>query len=158
MSDELMHYGVQGMRWGVRRAGPGRYLTKKRQLAGDKRDLETLNKGKHLSVGLTKKRQAALDKRDKAALEKRIAKNDTKPKDALPSGTPKNKHRVITKQDVKSYLKVKLAKKSVKTVAGLAAVGVGAAYVASQLKNATFTVNGNTVSKKEFFNAVKQVM
>lgn len=78
MSDELMHYGVTGMRWGVRRAGPGRYLTKKRQLSGDKRDLENLNKGKHISIGLTKKRQAAFDKRDKAALEKRIAKNAAK--------------------------------------------------------------------------------
>lgn len=78
--DYLMHYGVKGMKWGHRKArghgGPGKYVTRKRQLAGDKRDLETLNKGGHLSVGMTKKRQAALDKRDKAALEKRITKNE----------------------------------------------------------------------------------
>ena len=76
---ELQHYGVKGMKWGVRRArghgGLGSYATRKRQLAGDKRDLEGLNKGRHLSYGLTKKRQAALDARDKVALEKRIAKN-----------------------------------------------------------------------------------
>lgn len=86
-TNELMHYGVKGMKWGKRmargHAGPGLYLTKKRQLAGDKRDLAALNKGEHLSVGLTKKRQAAFDKRDKAALEKRIAKNETEQKTKL---------------------------------------------------------------------------
>lgn len=76
----LQHHGVKGMKWGVRKvrghAGPGVYANKRRQLAGDKRDLNTLNKGGHLSVGLTKKRQEALDNRDKAALEKRVAKNE----------------------------------------------------------------------------------
>lgn len=81
-NNELYHYGVKGMRWGHRKArghaGPGKYATKKRQLAGDKRDLDTLNKGGHLSVGLTKKRQAKFDARDKNAIEKRIddASND----------------------------------------------------------------------------------
>lgn len=79
---ELMHHGVPGMKWGKRiargHAGPRRYLTKKRQLTGDKKDLEYINKGGHLSVGLTKKRQAAYDARDKARLEKRIAKTSSK--------------------------------------------------------------------------------
>ena len=88
---ELYHHGVKGMKWGVRKkredyskryirghAGPANpgMLTRKRQLARDKRDLEELNQGKHLSIGLTKKRQAAYDARDKAILEKRIAKNE----------------------------------------------------------------------------------
>lgn len=53
-------------------------LVRKRQLAGDKRDLDYLNKGGHLSVGVTKKRQAALDARDKKLIEARIAKNEAK--------------------------------------------------------------------------------
>ena len=89
-ADELMHYGVPGMRWGRKKsnpyakravrghAGAGRYITTKRQSAGDKRDLDILNKGQHLSVGLTKKRQAAYDAKDRARLEKRIAKNEKK--------------------------------------------------------------------------------
>lgn len=89
-NEELYHYGVKGMKWGVRNSvkpgygkrmvrghgGPGVYIGKKRQLAGDKRDLEYLNKGGHLSVGVTKKRQATLDARDKRLIENRIAKNE----------------------------------------------------------------------------------
>ena len=112
----LAHHGIKGMKQGVRsfqnkdmsltpaarkryaddnsvkrvvrgHAGPDIYTTKKRQLEGDKRDLEGLNKGQYLSVGLTKKRQAALDARDKAALEKRIAKNEAKAQKAAQTKT-----------------------------------------------------------------------
>ena len=101
----LYHHGVKGMKWGVRKkstvkpnygrrmvrghGGPGVYFNKERRLAGDKRDLDYLNKGGHLSVGVTKKRQAALDARDKQLIEKRIAKNEQK----LANRTPVEKAR-----------------------------------------------------------------
>lgn len=112
---ELYHYGVKGMKWGHRKArghaGPGKYATKKRQQAGDKRDLDALNKGQHLSVGLTKKRQAKFDARDKAAIEKRMAKNEAELND-------KPKRQRLTSDQKKRVAK---------------AVGLGAATVAAGL-------------------------
>ena len=102
---ELQHYGVKGMKWGVRRvrnhAGPGiRVGSDKRKLAGAKQDLARLDKGEHLSIGATKKRQAQYDTRDRKALNKTIAKLEAKIakrneqfKDNLASRDPISKQR-----------------------------------------------------------------
>lgn len=71
--NELTHYGVLGMKWGVRR---GRYATPSRQLQADKTKLARLESGKHTSIGFTKKRQSAYDERDKAYIQKRIKKTE----------------------------------------------------------------------------------
>jgi len=80
--NELAHIGVLGMKWGKGGSrAPGVGFGKKRQaaynqkqLATNKRDLDTLDRGGHLRVGFGKSRQAAYDKRDRAAIEKSNAK------------------------------------------------------------------------------------
>ena len=98
-NDELMHYGIPGMRWGHRKARP--------------------IKGGHLSVGLTNKRQAAYDKRDKAKLEKRITETEQKiPKKKTNSGKKKTKKAIQ-----------KLGSKAIKSSAHAIKTGMSIAQV-----------------------------
>lgn len=142
---ELYHHGVKGMKWGVRKksnsyatravrghAGPGRYIGEKRKIAGAKKDLEILNSGGHLSVGLTKKRQAALDARDRKLLNETLAKEPgvSKRTARLQAKVEKQKKIVDARKDIPSM--ERLAKLEYKTAisqkrdqinAGASAVG-----------------------------------
>ena len=95
-------------------AGPSKMITQKRQYEKDKSDLEGLNKGEHLSVGLTKKRQAAYDARDKAVLEKRISKyeneqtkNEDKAKEIYKESGKKVATKILDKAKDKAVSKWK---------------------------------------------------
>ena len=143
-----MHYGVKGMKWGVRRAvrghgGPGIYVSgNKKKLAGYKKDLKVLNDGGHLSVGGTKKRQAAYDKRDRANLEKKIAKTESKiaEKENMTPEQQKAARR-------KTALKVGAA------AAGTALAAYGAYKASEAIKEKAFKINQERGNK-----AVKSYM
>lgn len=163
-TNELYHHGVKGMKWGVRKAskyatryvrghgGPGHYLTRKSQLKGDKRDLEKLNRGEHLSVGLTKKRQAMYDARDKRKLEKRIAKNEAHYK----AKAEKKAAKEAYKQTDEYKAKVEKTKKALKVgaaVAGTALAAYGAYKIAGVIKN-----KNNEIAIKKGREAYHEIM
>lgn len=143
INGELYHHGVKGMKWGVRKsrghAGPGVYYgSNKRKLAKAKADLERLDNGGHLSIGLTKKRQAMYDARDRYALEEKISKLENR-----------ERWNMQTSERVKSFAK----KGAIVVGIGLAAYG---GYKAHDFCNSfDYKVNGKSVSRKEFSDSVK---
>lgn len=171
--NELTHHGVKGMKWGKRKvrghAGPGIYLTEKRRLAGYKKDLDTLNKGGHLSVGLTKKRQAAFDARDRRILEKRISDIERKQvKPSEDSSKVKNirkKHiDEMTNQELKDanyrlqmerQYKDLTAKKSIGKQAVQTFIGVAGTIVAVETAAKTYKRLADLAIDKIGKNAIK---
>lgn len=117
-------------------------MTRKRQLAGDKRDLEYLNKGGHLSAGFTKKkRQAAYDTRDKRRLEKRIKINEEK---------IKNKSN---KKSKKMSIKKKIAIGAAVTAGVIAGV-----YAHKKFKDYKAELNRDNKKYSEYKKKVKEII
>ena len=148
---ELYHYGVKGMKWGVRKkravvdglvrravvgAGvPNSYGGgTKRQLSRAKKDLDILDNGGHLSIGITKKRQAAFDARDRAKLEKKISSLEAKEK------TKAEKKAYNQSEEGKAARAEKLKKAAVAgaAVAGTALAVYGTYKVSKLMKEKAF--------------------
>ena len=121
-------------------------MTRKRQLAGDKRDLEYLNKGGHLSVGFTKKRQAAYDARDKKILEKRIKINEEKIKN-------KSDNKSSNKKSKKMSMKKKIA-----IGAAVTAGVIAGAYAHKKFKDYKVELDRDNKKYSEYKKKVREII
>lgn len=145
---ELYHYGVKGMKWGVRkkravvdglvrRAAVGAGVPNsygggtKHQLSRAKKDLDILDNGGHLSIGITKKRQAAFDARDRAKLEKKISDLEAKEK----AKAEKKEYNNSPEGKAARAEKMKKAAKVGAAVAGTTLAAYGAYKVSRYVKN-----------------------
>lgn len=131
-SNELMHYGVKGMRWGVRKVK--KLATSKTQPSSFK---SRVLAGAYAATG-SKRIGKALDRsNDRDADDWKLAKE------------------IYASKSFQETVKRKKVKTIIGTTAGVAAIGVGTVAVSKILKDSTYTVNGVSVDRKEFFSAAK---